>query len=542
VSEDTLTSGLTTDPMLDADPAAFRVSWIKWDSSFRGAGLEIGDRIIAVDGQRFVKPKELRDLQRLAQTGIGQYAESQHWAELGAKDGTTITLTVRRRAPAGEGAVTLDIKGALWAERSYLSANHQRPTLGPGGPEEMDNDGFSGAWSAWYEAFVRRATWVLDGGWMQRSFSNRHSLEEHLEDKERVDLLVKKYPGPFANTVKADWERVQRSLAGALYQPSAEDLAYRQLGEQRAAEIAGAGRRAREAFLSAHAAERIEPFPAIDPVRGDRARVAGKLVVLPPIPTRDWIAEAGHGYLVSGDHTRGFYFVDVETAPVERMLAARERYRKLVTPNIEETFSIIGRIRPDPKMLVIDGRAATGFSVEPIAATLGEQEFVDLTVVKEQVSPFAGEDALLAPGDVQLADTATPRQVMDAFVAALKGGEERTWKSLFAPWRAENWKEEGVLYYPFYALQLDDTWVRSRRLILDKVYDARVVYVSDVRPVLTGKEFPKAPVIDEVQVELDHVGRFDGEYRSFNDITVYRVWTLQRRDGGPWRIVSVQEI
>lgn len=47
-------------------------------------------------------------------------------------------------------------------------------------------------------------------------------------------------------------------------------------------------------------------------------------------------------------------------------------------------------------------------------------------------------------------------------------------------------------------------------------------------------------MIEQVLVEVDHVGKFDGKYHAFTDINVHRVWLLQRRDGGPWRIASHQ--
>ena len=48
--------------------------------------------------------------------------------------------------------------------------------------------------------------------------------------------------------------------------------------------------------------------------------------------------------------------------------------------------------------------------------------------------------------------------------------------------------------------------------------------------------------IEQVRAELEHVGLFDGEYHAFNVVGVNRPWTLQRRDGGPWRISSHQGI
>src|SRR6185436_18958701 len=106
-------------------------------SGFRKSGLQIGDRIIAVDGVRYVKPRELPELQRLSQTAIGQYAENQRWKQRGARDGATVTLTVRRRAPGGVGAQILEVKGRLRADAIYSSPATGRRTFGPGGPEEM---------------------------------------------------------------------------------------------------------------------------------------------------------------------------------------------------------------------------------------------------------------------------------------------------------------------------------------------------------------------------------------------------------------------
>lgn len=51
------------------------------------------------------------------------------------------------------------------------------------------------------------------------------------------------------------------------------------------------------------------------------------------------------------------------------------------------------------------------------------------------------------------------------------------------------------------------------------------------------------PDIDEVDVFVDHYELAGNEkYRTFLDINVRRKWTLQRLDGGPWRIITVQVI
>ena len=50
------------------------------------------------------------------------------------------------------------------------------------------------------------------------------------------------------------------------------------------------------------------------------------------------------------------------------------------------------------------------------------------------------------------------------------------------------------------------------------------------------------PAIDQVGCVLDHVGQFDGGFRTFMTSFVHRNWVLQRRDGGPWRITEVQSL
>lgn len=288
LDEDTITSGLETDDMLGSTPPGFRVTWIRWDSGFRGTDLRIGDRIIAVNGESYVKPAKLEDLQRMLPKVIGGYAEGQHWKEQGARDGAEIELTVERRAASGTGVEIARIRGKLRADRIYQ--NDSRRLIGPGGPEGLARDGFDSAWSGWYEAQVRTWEQVLDRGWTQQQVNSRMVLASHLEEKPRVDFLVKTYPGPFATAVKADWERVRDSLVGRRYQIADRDLAYRQLGAQRAGEIAAAAKRAREAFVASVKADTITPYPILDPIRGDRKSVAGKVVVLPEIGNRDWVS------------------------------------------------------------------------------------------------------------------------------------------------------------------------------------------------------------------------------------------------------------
>ena len=94
---DSLRSGLTTDSMLEDDPPALRVSWIAWDSGFRGSGLQVGDQIIAVNGETIPRPTELRELQRLTRELPGDLNDGAVFAARGLKDGSPLTVTIRRR-------------------------------------------------------------------------------------------------------------------------------------------------------------------------------------------------------------------------------------------------------------------------------------------------------------------------------------------------------------------------------------------------------------------------------------------------------------
>ncbi len=52
-------TGLRTDEELESEPYGFRVTWIDWDSPFRGTDLRIGDLVVAVDGEPYGRVKRL---------------------------------------------------------------------------------------------------------------------------------------------------------------------------------------------------------------------------------------------------------------------------------------------------------------------------------------------------------------------------------------------------------------------------------------------------------------------------------------------------
>ncbi len=518
----------------DIGPYGFRVTWIAWDSGFRGTELRIGDRIVGIDAHVYTRG-ERKEL--LAHgTAIGNYAESSYWAQRGAADGRMVTLHVWRKGK------TFDVTGALRAERFYY-ADDGRPALAPGGPPRLGNDGFDAAWASWYERFVQDTSRILDGGFRRHGVNNRTALEAIRAQKPRIDHLTAHYPGPFAVTTTADWQLVHDVLLGAERTFTAADLEYRRLGEQRAADVAEAARSGREVFLAAHRQDLIEPFPAVDPIAGNLDRVRGKIIVLPAMTNRNWISEGGHGYLAAGDRQRGYYFVDSRSTPFGRVLLAEHRYREQVSPKLGNTYELIGRITGAPSLRYLGDVAVTGLEVEVVGATVGGAMFVDVGSGDEQEARFAGQDALTAVGGgAPPGPRATPSQIMRAAFAALKVGDQQAWSELYAPWYLSDHGGGRFAYYPAWNRGGPDDWVRARRVILDDVYDVEVADEGLVQRLTSGEEFEGAPVIDQVLVEVEHIGKFPEGYRPVTGVEMKRVWTLQRIDGGPWRITDQRGI
>ena len=540
VQEGSLASRLVTYPLLDQNPAAFRVTRIHWDSGFRGSGLQVGDEIVAVNGVAIERPEKLEDQQRMLSNSVGQLTENQYWEKQGAREDDPIRLTVRRRTVPGQGWELMEIEGVLRNERRYIN-DEQRWTLGPGGPADTAYDGFSESWASWYEKLTAQLSLTMANAWQHSSFSSRYELDCHLESQGRVEYLAQHYPGPLADALTADWQVARISLTGRKYELSPDALEFRRLEDERVREVSSRSHEAWDTFLETRKPETIAPFPGVDPIHGDLASQVGKYVLLPSIGNRDWISEAGHNWLVSGqDQT--YYFIDTENPAAERMLFATRRYRRIVAPNISEEYVILGRILPEPRLLVIRESGTFGIQIEAVAALVGDSMFVDLTVEEDGRSPFAGEAALMKPSAAMPPDDATPRQVMEAWIAALKEGDVTLWKEFFTDWNITALPDGRPAIHAYEAWVSTNDWEDSRRRLLDDVYGIEVVWVGEPRDVMTGHEFERAPHIEEVAVEIDHIGSFAGEYRAFSKPSFHRWWKLQRFDGGPWRISTVQGI
>ena len=215
--------------------------------------------------------------------------------------------------------------------------------------------------------------------------------------------------------------------------------------------------------------------------------------MLPPIGNSDWIAEAGHNWFTCGNESDGWYFSDAQSPAALRMLLAVERYRKLVAPGITAQYALIGRILPDPRLLVINGRGVFGLQLALVAAMVGDAMFVDVTrQTPDGRSLFTGEEALLSAAGAMPPDSASPKEVIEAMVAAIKAADQELWKLLFAHWGVTYLDDGRTILHPREDRVQDSYWEESRRNLLGKVYAVHVIWTGEPRAISSGKEFPGA--------------------------------------------------
>lgn len=539
---DSLSSGLVTQPMPDADPPVLRVLWLRWHSGLRGSGLRVGDRIVAVNGDLVARPADPQELQRLLPRWVGQVNEPQVWQEQGLAENAPLRLTVRRRAEIGW--QELEFTGVLRPAYTFQNSAGRR-TIGPGGPDELANDGFGDAWSSWLEKWERWAESILDDDWSRPPWATDPARAELDAQRPRLDVLAQRYPGPFADAVAGDASSIATLLDGRPYELTAEDLAFRRLDDERAEQVAAAAGTAREAFLATVATELLAEVPDPELVLDEPDAWAGKVLALPPIRPRDWLSEAVHNWFAAqvGDT---WCLVDTEADAAQRMQLAARRYLQRVKPHLAEDYAIVGRIKPEPRLIVVQGRAFVGLELEPIAATVGERMFVDLTWQRDGESPFAGEDEAVRASVPAPAADAAPQQVLEAFFAALKAADQDLWLSLFADWRAVGGGER-PMFYPYRPPVAGSVWEVARRQVLETICDVRVVWRDEPRVVIRGDEYPGLSRVEEVALEVDHIRQVGGPaastYRGFRARGLTRPWRLQRvhdpqAGPGPWRICT----
>lgn len=532
----TLTSGLKADAVLESADGivGFRVTWIAWDSGFRRSGLAIGDVIVAVNGESvapYLLPGKFHGQ-------IGQANESYAWQQRGWSSERDLTLTVLRFAEQHE------VTGQLRFERLYRTPQ-QRSALAPGGPGTISNDGFTSPWSGWYERLVFKLSVILDGSWYRQRLNTRQELKELDEHAERIEYLANNHPGDFADAVLADWNAARDSLNGKRL--DAVDLRYRELGAQRLEIAKGAAAQAWTTIKQELAAQMIGTFPAPPPHAA--SKLAGRIVELPALSPRQFVSDLGVGFAVAAGSGEGCYLIQISDAPrFGHFYATMERFKAQVHPKLSERYQFLAAIRGDVRMITYNRRPVTGLLVDIVAALAGDsgELCVDMRTANDTGGyAFAGEAQVDSIDPVQLPDDAPPEAVVEAMVRAIKLADDDRWRSLFADWRVAIYESGRALFDASYSTPshlFQSTWETSRKAIMGDVLDARVDRVSPIRRITHADPTTGVPDVDQAVVWLDHFGSFDGEIRAYNHFTLRRRWSLQRVNGGPWRIAELQSL
>jgi hypothetical protein len=530
ILSDSLQSGLKITLVDQPGDLYGRVSWINWDSGFRDSGLRIEDRIVGMNGVPLTLPGEPRARRIERDRVVGGLQESAIFSEAGLKDGSPLTLSILRRNVPGRGWKALDIRGTVRAERTYYDTEG-RPAIGPGGPWRLGRDSFGDSWLTWYERRAFDWEGILDGRWFGR-LDNRTLLARHLEDKERIEAAVKAFPGPFMQRLQEDFESVADTLRGRTAPLPADALAFREASDEIEREIAAAGDAAWQQFLAAN--EAVDSLPALDLVRGDRTLIIGKTIALEGVSWRNAVTEGDTTILIA-EHSGYPSFIAADQPAMRTFFQRQAEYQASVEPRVPERYDVIGRVAPDTRLVVAGRGAIIGLNIEVLAVRVPGHFFADLAGGQQT---FTGAGRARSRAAAMPPDDASPGDVMRACIAALKAGDAGTWRALFCDWTAIG--GEGMpLYHPFnpYANAMAD-YTRALNLVLHKVCHAEPIWESEPRPIIRGDGFAGAPQIDEVTVLMDHIGRFEDGDRVFCITELNRVWSLQRRDGGPWRIAS----
>ena len=473
---------------------------------------------------------------------IGNYLESTYWTEQDIRDGQSIVLEVFRDGKS------LNITGKIQQQQTYLNADN-RLTIGVNGPTRLSNDGFASAWINWYEKFVAYTRhYIDDKRWERSTIDNRRLLAEYYEWRERIGYLLIHYPGRFANTVLADWEKVRQIFEGVTYTDiTEEDLEYRKIGEQRALLVKEAAIKGHTAFIQKSLANMIPAFPAMDPVHGNILEVAGKITTVPTITYDQFINDLGKSYAVIGSAQDRYYFIHLNSKELDVFFKTLFHYQAQVTPDIKECYQFFAEILNEPTMLSYGGKAITGLMVKVLAGMAGESNvFIDIGKAGENgIAIFEGEEALKIFAAIPLDDAASPQQVIEAMIYYIKLGDMAAWRKLFCNWQIySEWEGPPFmgLGYFFTHESYQHTWEQSRRQILNDIFDARVLYSGPVKTVVEENKRTGVPKVEQVKIIIDHVGKFEGVYRSVSNLYVHRKWVLQRLNGGPWKIKEQQAL
>lgn len=554
---------------------AVRVTWVDWDSSFRNSNLQVGDRIIGVNDAN-LSGGSIRFDEAFMRTAAypGGYNEESFWDKNGALDNEAIELIVIRDGKE------LTIPGELRTEKFYHTPDN-RLSLGDNGPVRMSRGDFSDgkAWAFWYEDFCKNASSVLDNAWNKNSvFDNRKELKSWIENnEERVKFLASNHPGRFATSVASDYQIVKTNLEGQkiIITPASQE--WRKFGIETVRRAKALGLAKSEAVKKEKPSQWVRPFPAPDPITGKLGRYVGRFIDLPRLSERDMTTDLGKTYFVLGSQQDGYWIIPGKTPLMDRFFDTYFQFKAQYSAEIRMSFYFYARITAEPKMIEFKGQTITGLIAEPFAAFVGDPNgdpdsvtpgyFIDLRVPPSVPVPgsgrlripFAGEESLPHPNLSTPPVGASPTEVLTTLFSAIKYSNQELWMSLFADWDFYKQPPYPPVFRPdspYNSGAFRSAWQEARALLTDfadqrpDVIDVRVNREFPIVRVYPGDSTRGIPPIEEVKVLVDHVIRatpdsrpdaYDGEFRTFTNMYVHRIWRLQRLGpNAPWKVYELQ--
>ena len=522
------------------------MTWIDWDSGFRGA-LQLGDVVVGDQGGEYADPNAPES------AVIGTGTEDRRWDELGVGVGGTVELVVDR------GGQRLSVSGTLAPIGATVYDAQGVAVVAEGGPARYEKDGFDSAWMAWYDEVRETADVVLSARNRAVRWDTEGLTDELAALRDRVAFLESKYPGPFAASVREHFDAMEAAVAGEVRHPSAERLAHRFAGPERAAAVASAADAAFAAFLQSLDPPPVEPFPGPDPEDRDQMKEwEGKVVRLPECGDRELLVDGDTSWYHATDGTLS-YVVGRSGDATARVLEASAKYTELVHPALaERRFVFVGPVDSAEKVKdARDGSSREAVVVVPLGALVADaveparRFFVDARPEAPAGELFAGMSAIAPPASPELAADSSPEQVLEAFFGFLKWGNLDVWSRCFATWKVREGAQGSTSY-----LYVDPEWTvlspsdassvfdRARERLADDVHDVEITTVTAPRVVFDASVHgraggPSSPArVEEVEALVDHVTKSGDEYRTFVSHTLHRKYAVQRVDGGPWRVVT----
>lgn len=389
----------------------------------------------------------------------------------------------------------------------------------------------------------------LRGGRSDRYFNKK-------EASERVKSLHERHPDD--PRVQALFERMREALMGSkgdYITITPEMLAYRELEKNLREHFVRIADDAWAELLQKEKTKLLQkPFPTPDWQEINLEDLRDKLVVLTDVrwPMDEFIGATGK-FIASGAPSKGYWFIDSGGRRWVGPWEAVKRYRRQVDSELEElkSWTVLGRITSLTMEIPQAEEKKTmspqwGWVVVPVAIHAPGKITALYDPEQEQSGRFAGEEQVAGLKNKgysvkDLPETATPIQVMETFVTAIKEKNFDLYLKCIDAARLEGRYGENLVK----SFHWDLHQVRFRKHYVTVTFDEpRIVVAQGFDEgddpdsyFLSDSQKETARKIQGTKIEYAYVDckAWDENGRQYGSPKEY---TLKRVDGGRWMIVT----